>query len=113
MGSGEKIAELVFPDLGEAHEDRRVAFVVIREIEDFGGLGEEGFALLEVQADHEGVGLGGFVRRGAGEKDAVEFEGDDSVVGGLLDVGKSVGELANVVIGERLPRHVGNCILMA
>lgn len=88
VGHGEEVVEQVGGEVFEADENAVVSEVVVGGVVEVGRLGEEGGAVLAVDADEDRVGLGGFVGGDAGHQVAADLEGRGPEGGGFFYVGE-------------------------
>src|SRR5688572_18136157 len=80
-------------DLREPHEDGSVTSIVRSHVISVWLLLEQGVTRGKVDADHQRVGLGGGVDRGASDQLALQLEGYAPGVGACLDSGQRGPEL--------------------
>jgi len=89
VGHGEEVVEDFGGEVLQADEDAVVFEIVDGGVVEVGGLGEEGGAVLAVDADEDRVGFGGFVGGDAGHEVAADLEGRGSPGDGFFHVGES------------------------
>lgn len=98
---GEEVVGQLGGAVGEADKNAVVSEVVVGGVVEVGGFGEEGGAVDPVDADEEGVRLGGFVGGDARHHLAVDLEGAGAEVGGVFDAGEGEADAKDGGLGDR------------
>jgi len=107
VGHGEEVVEDFGREVLEADEDGIVVEVVVRGVVEVGRLGEEGGAVVAVDADEDRAGLGGFVGGDAGHEAAADLEGGGSPGGRFFHVGEGQAGLPDGFEGDHGVRVQG------